>query len=49
MSLRQKEVPLDDVPFEHTTWKDWKGEHADSEVYIGWQRRDPGGGAMSAD
>ena len=44
-----EDVPLDEVPFEHTTWKDWKAHHADSEVYIGWQRRDPGGGAMSAD
>jgi hypothetical protein len=28
-------VPLDDLPFEKTTWKEWKAAHLDSEIFVG--------------
>ena len=28
-------IPLEDVPFELTTWKEWREEHPQTDVYIG--------------
>lgn len=29
------EIPLADVPFEATTWGEWKAAHPDTDVYVG--------------
>jgi len=46
------DVPLDDMPFERMSWKAWKAEHPDTDIYIGaWRpgEKDPGEDDMTAE
>ena len=35
MPQRSDGIPLEDVPFELTTWKEWRDEHPQTDVYVG--------------
>ena len=35
VSQAAEEVPYEDVPFEVTTWKQWREEHPHTDVYVG--------------
>lgn len=34
---KSSEIPLDDLPFERTTWGDWKTRHSSTLVFTGKQ------------
>jgi hypothetical protein len=35
MDQQSEDVPLEDVPFEVTTWKQWRERHPDTDIYVG--------------